>query len=157
ILAVGRLRAGVPLDRAQAEMDGVAARVGQQYPEVKDWGIRLVDFYHVFVSAQLQTALVVLLAAVGCVLLIASANVANMLLARAGSRQKEIAVRTALGANRSRLLRQLLIESLLLSAIGGAIGVVAAWWSIEALNRVIPPNLLPVPEVRVDLTVLMFA
>ena len=157
ILAVGRLRPGVTLERAQAEMDTVSARVGQQYPEVKDWGIRLVDFYHVFVSPELQTALVVLLAAVGCVLLIASANVANMLLARAGVRQKEIAVRTAMGAHRSHLLQQLLVESLVLSAIGGAIGVVAAWWGVEALNALIPANLLPVPDVRVDLTVLAFA
>jgi len=157
ILAVGRLRSGVALERAQAEMDAISARVGQQYPEVKDWGIRLVDFYHVFVSPQLQTTLLVLLAAVGCVLLIASANVANMLLARAGSRQKEIAVRTAMGANRARLLHQLLVESLVLSAIGGGIGVVAAWWSVDALNTLIPPNLLPVPDVRVDVTVLLFA
>ena len=157
ILAVGRLRAGVTLERAQAEMDVVAKHVGQQYPDVKDWGIRLVDFYHVFVSPQLQTALVVLLAAVGCVLLIASANVANMLLARAGARQKEIAVRTALGAGRARLLKQLLIESLVLSALGGSIGVVGAWWGVNAINALIPANLLPVPDVSIDVNVLLFA
>ncbi|HEY1307602.1 MAG TPA: ABC transporter permease [Vicinamibacterales bacterium] len=157
ILAVGRLRPGVTLERGQAEMDVVAKHVGQQYPEVEDWGIRLVDFYHVFVSPQLQTALVVLLAAVGCVLLIASANVANMLLARAGARQKEIAVRTAMGAGRARLLKQLLVESLVLSAIGGSIGVLAAWWGVTAINALIPANLLPVPDVSIDVTVLLFA
>jgi putative ABC transport system permease protein len=157
ILAVGRLGPGVSLERAQAAMDVVAGRVGQQYPEVKAWGIRLVDFYHVFVSPDLQTALIVLLAAVGCVLLIASANVANMLLARAGSRQKEIAVRTAMGASRARLLRQLLVESLVLSALGGILGVIAALWGVDAITAVMPANLLPVTEVHVDLTVLVFA
>jgi putative ABC transport system permease protein len=157
ILAVGRLRNGVTLEQAQAEMDVVAGVVSQQYPEMKDWGIRLVDFYHVFVSPQLQTALVVLLAAVGCVLLIVSANVANMLLARAGSREKEVAVRTAMGASRARLLSQLLIESLVLSALGGIVGVVAALWGVDAINSVMPANVLPVPDVHVDLTVLLFA
>jgi putative ABC transport system permease protein len=157
ILAVGRLRPGATLEQAQAEMNVVAGHVSQQYPEMKEWGIQLVDFYHFFVNAQLQTGLVVLLCAVGCVLLIAAANVANLLLARAASRQKEIAVRTAIGASRGRLLRQLLVESLVLSSIGGVVGVLAALWGVDAINAVMPANLLPVPEVGIDSTVLLFA
>jgi putative ABC transport system permease protein len=157
ILAVGRLRPGVTIEQAQAEMNVVAGQVSQQYPEMKEWGVRLVTFYNFFVSQQLRTALVVLLCAVGCVLLIASANVANLLLARAASRQKEIAVRTALGASRGRLLRQLLVESLVLSSIGGAIGLIAALWAVDAINAMMPANLLPVPAVRVDVSVLLFA
>ena len=157
ILAVGRLRRGVTMEQAQSEMDNVAARVGAEYPEVKDWGIRLVTFYNFFVQPQLRTALVVLLGAVACVLLIASANVANLLLARASSRQKEIAVRTAMGASRARLIRQMLVESLVLSSIGGAVGVLAAMWAIDAIGAIMPPNLLPVPDIHVDSTVLLFA
>jgi putative ABC transport system permease protein len=157
ILAVGRLRPGVTFEQAQSEMDVVSRQVGQQHPEVKEWGVQLVTFYNWFVSEQLRTALVVLLCAVGCVLLIVSANVANLLLARASSRQKEIAVRTALGAGRGRLLRQLLVESLTLSTIGGVAGLILAVWIIRAINTALPPNLLPVPEVEMDGTVLMFA
>jgi len=156
ILVTGRLRPGVTLEQAQAEMDAVAARVSQQYPDMRDWGIRLVEYYNVFVSRQLQTALVVLLAAVGCVLLIASANAANLLLARATARQKEIAVRTAIGASRNRLLRQLLVESLVLATIGGAVGVIAAVWGVGAINALMPANLLPTP-VTVDFNVMLFA
>ena len=138
-------------------MDTVASRVGQQYPEVKDWGIHVIDFHHTFVSDQLQTALLVLLGAVGCVLLVACANVANLLLVRAAGRQREIAIRTAMGASRPRLLRQLLVESVTMSALGGLVGLVAADWSIHAIAAALPPNLLPVGDVGIDTRVLLFA
>jgi putative ABC transport system permease protein len=157
ILAVGRLRAGVTLEQAQAEMDVVSRQVSQQYPEMKEWTIQLVTFYNWFVSEQLRTALVVLLCAVGCVLLIVAANVANLLIARATFRQKEIAVRTALGASRGQLVKQFLAESLVLAAIGGGGGLLLAMWAVTIINAALPPNLLPVPTVDVDGTVLSFA
>jgi len=157
ILVFGRLRPGVTPQQAQAEMDTIATRVGQQYPEVKDWGIRLITMTDAFVSAPLRTGLWVLLGAVGCVLLIACANIANLLLARAASRQREIAIRTAMGASQSRVVRQLLVESLTLSLIGGGVGVIGAVWAVRAINGVLPPNLLPIPDVNVDAVVLLFA
>src|SRR5499427_890081 len=157
IFVVARLRPGVSFEQAQAEMNTVSSSVARQYPEMKDWGVRLLTFHNAFVSNQLQTALLVLLAAVACVLLIACANIANLLLARAAARQKEIAIRTAMGASRSRLLRQLLVESLALSCAGGTLGVSLAVWAVKVMNRSLPPNLLPVPEVGVDTTVLLFA
>jgi len=153
----GRLRSGVSRQAAQAEMDGIAAAMRREYPEMKDWGINLVTFTDTFVSSQLRTALLVLLAGVVFVLLIVSANVANLLLARAIDRRKEMAIRSALGAARSRLVRQLLIESLALSGAGGALGVLAATWSVSLLQATLPPNVLPVPDVGVDRTVVLFA
>ena len=157
LFVAGRLRPGVPLRQAQAEMDGIAAGVGNQYPEVRDWGINLISFFDTFVSAQLKNGLLMLLAAVGFVLLIACANLANLLLARAAARQQELATRTALGAGRSRLLRQLLVESVLLSAAGGAAGLLGAYWAVSAINGALPPNTLPVPEIHMDPGVLLFA
>ena len=157
LFVVGRLRPGVPLDQAQAEMDGIAAGVGEQYPEVRDWGIHLLTFFDTFVSTQLKTGLLMLLAAVAFVLLIACANIANLLLARAAARQQEMATRSALGAGRGRLLRQLLIESVALSAAGGVAGLVGAWWAVRAINRALPPNTLPIPEIDLDVRVLLFA
>ncbi len=157
IIVFGRLKPGVSFQQAQAEMDTIATRVGQQYPEVRDWGIRLVTLFDTFVSPQLNTALLVLLSAVGFVLLIACANIANLLLARASARRTEMAMRTALGASRGRLLRQSLVESVVLSALGGAIGIAGAFWAVRAINRALPPNLLPVPEVKIDPGVMVFA
>jgi len=156
ITVVGRLVDGATFEQAQAEMTTISARISQQYPEMKDWGSRLITFHDTFVSPQLQTALFVLLSAVAFVLLIACANIANLLLARAAARQKEIAIRTALGASRSRVLRQLIVESLTLSAIGGAVGVTVAVWAVGAINRTLPPNLLPIPEITIDAAVLLF-
>jgi len=157
IIVIGRLRSGITVRQAQAEMDTIARGVGQQYPEVKDWGINLITFDKWLVSDQLRAALLVLLAAIGCVLVIACANVANLLLARAASRQKEIAVRTVMGASRSRLLRQLLVESLTLAVLGGVAGLLAATWAVRVINTNLSPNLLPIPDVSIDATVLLFA
>ena len=157
LTVIGRLKAGVSLEQARGEMDTIAARVGQQYPEVKDWGITVITFYRAFVSADLQTTLLVLMSAVGLLLLITCANVANLLLARASSRQREVAVRTAIGASRGRILHQLLVESLVFSLLGGALGLAAAFWGVGAINRALPPNVLPVPAIPVDGAVLAFA
>ncbi|HEV8202574.1 MAG TPA: ABC transporter permease [Candidatus Polarisedimenticolia bacterium] len=157
LLAFGRLRPGATLQQAQAEMDGIAAGIGQQYPDVRDWGIRLITLFDTFVSAQLKTGLLMLLAAVVFVLLIACANIANLLLARAATRQAELATRAALGAGRIHLLRQLLVESVVLSCAGGVAGVLGAFWAVNAINVALPPNTLPVPTIGVDSSVLLFA
>jgi putative ABC transport system permease protein len=157
IFTVGRLKPGVSLAEAQAEMDAISTHLGQQYPEIRDWGIRLISLFDTFVSPQLKTGLLVLLWAVVFVLLIACANIANLLLARAAARQNEMAVRTAIGASRSRLLGQLLVESLLLSMTGGVGGFLAASWAVRTINHVLPPATLPIPAVPMDATVLWFA
>ena len=157
LFVVGRLKPGVSYQAAQAEMDTIAARVGQQYPDVKEWGINLITFTDTFVSSQLRTALLVLLGAVVFVLLIVSANVANLLLARALDRHKEMAVRAALGAGRGRIVRQLLVESVLLSGLGGVLGLIGAAWGVSWLESTIPPNVLPVPDIGIDPLVVSFA
>jgi len=157
ITVFGKLRTGVTAQQAQAEMDTISARVGKQYPEVRYWGIRLVSLFDTFVGADLKTGLLVLLVAVGFVLLIACANIANLLLARAATRQKEMAVRTALGATRGRLIRQLLIESVALATLGGGAGLLGAVAAVRVLTRSLPDGTLPFPDVGVDSTVLWFA
>jgi len=157
IAVFARLKPGVTFDQAQAEMNAVSRRVGEQFPEVKDWGIHLQKIYDFVVAAELRTALLVLLGAVVLVLLIASANVANLLLSRAAARQKEIAVRIAVGASHWRLLRQLLTESGVLSLAGGIAGLALARLAVRLMNTSLPPNLLPVSDISIDPAVLLFA
>src|SRR5205814_5888675 len=157
LIVFGRLKDGVSLQHAQVEMDAISAHMDQVYPEMRDWGVHLFTMKETFVSPDLKTALLVLLGAVFFVLLIACANIAILLLSRAVARQQEMAVRTAAGASRARLIRQLIIESIALASIGGIAGLAGAFWAVRVINRALPPNTLAVPEVHVDATVLLFA
>ena len=154
---VGRLAAAVSLAQAQAEMTGIASRLEQQYPVSNgDKGIAVLPLQDVIVGDTRQT-LFVLLAAVAFVLLIACANVANLLLARATARGRELVVRAAVGAGRMRLIRQMLTESVVLAVLAGTGGVIIARWGVTALLALAPDNLPRLGEVSVDATALMFA
>ena len=157
VFGVGRLRPGISLEQARAEMNLIAERLEQTYPESNE-GIRVeIMTLAEFATGEIRPALLMLLGAVGFVLLIACANVANLLLVRAASREKEIALRSSLGAHRARLLRQMLTESLLLSALGAMAGVVIAHWSIRGMLAVVPVYAIPIEaEIGLDLRVLTF-
>jgi len=157
IQVVARLAAGVTRTQAQTEMSAIAARLATQYPEFNTgWGVTLVR-YQDLVILNIRQALMILLAAVGVVLLIACANVANLLLARSAARSSEIAIRLALGASRGRLIRQMLTESVLISLIGGAIGVAIAVWLTRGLIALNPQGIPRAGEIGVDGRVLAFA
>jgi predicted permease len=153
---IGRLAPGSTPELANTEIASIAKRLQQQYPESNtgfDAGVVTLQKYLV---GDVQPALFAMLGAVGFVLLIACANVANLLLVRAAGRETEMAVRTALGAGRWRIMRQLVTESVILALVGGAVGVLLASWGVELLLALAPRNVPRLREVRVDGTVLLF-
>jgi putative ABC transport system permease protein len=153
---VARMKPGVTLQQAQAEMSMIAARLEKQYPEQNMRVGSVVTPLHEEVVGDIKPALLVLLGAVGFVLLIACANVANLLLARAAMRQKEISLRLALGASRSRLIRQFLTESVLLAGIGGAVGLLFSFAGLRILKNFIPDTISQVQAINIDSKVLFF-
>jgi putative ABC transport system permease protein len=153
---IARLKAGVTVSQASTDLSAIAANLEKQYPNSNtNFGV-LVKPLREELIGDVRTALYVLFGAVICVLLIANANVANLLLARATERGKEIALRAAVGASRSRIIRQLLIESLLLAIIGGLGGLLIAQWGTEALIRTVPQNIPRISTIRLDGVVLAF-
>src|SRR6185295_12583507 len=152
-LVIGRIKPGVTLAQAREQMNGIAQRMEEQYKNGR--GIRLTQIEELWV-AGVRSPLLMMMVAVGFVLLIACTNVANLLLARATVRRREISIRVALGAGRGRLIQQFLTEGLLLSVIGGAMGIALAWWLMNVLGKLAFPFLPRAQEIRIDSRVLLF-
>jgi predicted permease len=161
LFVMARLKQGVTIEQAQAEMDTVAANVRERYfgggdaNDPRSWGLLLASLRENVVG-DIRPALLILLAAVAFVLLIACANVANLLLARAALRNKEIAIRSALGAGRWRVTRQLLTESVLLAMAGGTVGLALAYWGMTALLSIMEDKIPRSTEIGIDTRVLLF-
>jgi putative ABC transport system permease protein len=155
---IGRRKAGVSLAQARANFETLFAATRANYPIIYRKDVQLVvQSFQDRLTGNVKTVLLILLAGVGCVLMIACANVANLLLARATGRQREIATRAALGASRFRLIRQLLTESLLISSIGGAAGILIAVATVRTLRSIGPEDFPRISEVTLDVRVLAFA
>jgi putative ABC transport system permease protein len=154
--AVARLKPGVSLAQAAAEMETITARLRQQYPATNNTRFNRVVSLHQHLVGETGAMLWLLFGAVSLVLLIACANVANLLLVRAAARQKEMAIRTALGASRWRVMRQLLTESTLLALAGGGLGLLLAVWGVELMTKLLPQDFPRLGEIGLDFSVLGF-
>jgi putative ABC transport system permease protein len=156
LMVVARLKQGVALAQAQSQMDSISADLAKQFPEFDTgWGIQLVGLHDQFFGS-IRPALIVLLGAVGFVLLIACANVANLLLGRAARRRRELAIRFTMGASRARIARQLLTETMILAVAGGSAGALLAFWGTDFLLFLSPKGLIDAHDLKVDFQVLAF-
>ena len=156
IPTLARLLPGRTLQQAQADLDAIAARLAKAYPDAdKNWSFRAVSLQSDMVG-DARLPLLILLGAVGFVLLIACANVGNLFLSRGWTRRRELAIRSALGATRGRLIRQLLVESLLVALVGGICGLLFATWGVQALRDLLPPDTPRVKDLNIDQVVLWF-
>ena len=157
LLAMGRLKPGVSIKQAQADMDSVTKHIGEVYPPNKGWGASVEPLRNDFLPKDEIRGMYFLMGGVGFVLLIACANVTNLLLARGTAREREIAIRASIGAGRARLFRQMISEGLLLALIGGAVGVGLGWGILKLLTHYMPPETLPSEaDVTLNIPVLLF-
>jgi putative ABC transport system permease protein len=155
---VGRLRPGATLEQARGELERIAGQLALEFPNTnREWGVTLSTAYEWIVPDETRRALYLLLASVCCVLLIACANVASLMLARTAARKREIAVRMAIGAARRRIVRQVLTEGIALTALGGAAGVLLAWWSTPVIRQWLPETLPRADDMAVNAPVLLFS
>src|SRR6185436_7956018 len=159
LISYARLKEGVSLQQAQSAMDAIGGRIAQDYPDSnKGWGVIVEQYADTLVGAELRTALLVLMAATGLVLVIGCANLANLALARGVSREREVVVRASLGAGRWLLVRQFLVEHVLLAVFGGALGIFVGYLTMKGMLLLLPP--FPFAReisVSMDGRVLLFA
>ena len=156
LVGVGKLKPGVSIEQAQADLDADAAVIDAKFPDTdKGWGLKIRSLSTVLIG-PVQTQIFLIFGAVGLLLLIACANVANLLFARGEARHRELAVRSALGASRRRIVQQMLTESIVLACAGGGVGLLAAVWGVTLLRTLAPPDLPRINEIYVSGTVLAF-